>query len=98
MASHKWPPDEWALTILRTDPDGTLLVGDGYGGAFLFDADRVGHGLFSSHIVKRVLADVNEIVLLEPSRTVRLTPRFGATCGYDFVEKQWYIQEKIRYA
>ena len=98
MASHKWPPDEWALTILRTDPDGTLLVGDGYGGAFLFDADRVGHGLFSSRPVRQVPADVNEIALLDPSRVLQLTTRFGSVCGYDFVEKQWYVREELRYA
>lgn len=97
---HPEPPpkSKYRLTALKKAPNGTLLVGDAFGGTFLLTADRVPYEDLSTDPVIVVNPGIGTITLLdpEPVRQVQLTCRkFGslsAICGYDPVGKQWYMQ------
>ena len=94
------PKREGKLTVLKKAPDGTLLVGDVFGGVFLISKDRVPYEELSGDPVTVVDPAISTITLTHsdpvPVRQIKLTHRsFGklsATCGYDPVGKQWYMQ------
>lgn len=101
------PKSQGKLTVLKRAPDGTLLVGDVFGGTFLISKDRVPYEELSGDpvIVVDPRSDtVSELCVVPalltlsdppPVRQIRLTHRdfrkLSATCGYDPVGKQWYM-------